>query len=88
VDKERVAACGTFSNAFSTMLAMYYVFNIMYPKKASLTLEFIQRQFLRIRMPVVRGKKSSPTSMSSVFTLMVLVNEALEDETEQKLAEN
>jgi hypothetical protein len=80
VDGQNVACLSTIDAAVMMLMGCYYVFNVRYPKSVSLTLEFLQRQMLRIRMEVSRGMKTSAGSMASVTALMVNVHDVVEDD--------
>jgi hypothetical protein len=69
---QTLAKCveGSLVNALEELFGFYYVLNIAYPKTASLTCEFMQRLFLKIRSTYIRGAKTSAHSINSVLSLI------------------
>lgn len=65
--------------AIDQVMALYFVFNIMYPEKASLSLEFIQRYFYQILPHSTRGKKKNILSLNKVSTFIEKINSLQED---------
>jgi hypothetical protein len=63
-----------------TVMALFYIFNIRYPKDLSLSCEFLQRQMLRIRLGETRGSKKSSISLASCHALMVAIHDIVEEE--------
>lgn len=43
VDRERVLATGRIETSFALLLGSFFIFNVQYPKKASLLLEFLPK---------------------------------------------
>nr|XP_039268070.1 putative heat shock 70 kDa protein 7 [Styela clava] len=57
-EREVVCSCRSFFEAVAFQFASFYVFNIEYPNKASLTFDFIQRFFGDINPSGTKSKKS------------------------------
>lgn len=56
--------------AIQQLFALYFVFNITYPKTGSLSLEFMQRYFFDLHPTATRGQKKNILSMSKVINLL------------------
>jgi hypothetical protein len=83
VDGKMVMEADGFGKAMERLLGFYYMLNIKYPQKATLTYEFIQRKLLKIRIEGGRGHKNSSASMAAVLRLICDVNDRIDDENEQ-----
>jgi len=70
VEQEIVAHCHNFFEAFSTMLACYYVFNVAYPKNLEGTLTFFQKFILNIG----DDQKTLPRVAGLISRLKKIVN--------------
>jgi hypothetical protein len=67
----------SFVKAMERLMGFFYIFNIAYPKQASLTYEFMQRMLLRIRIGGTRGHKNGAASMAAVLQLICDVKDKI-----------
>jgi hypothetical protein len=65
--------CSSLSYALEEMFGFYFMLDIEYPHAISLTMEFMQRLFLKKLADVSRGKKRRVTAINRVLELIVAV---------------
>lgn len=63
-----LGACATLKSAVQQCFALYYNFNLEYPKKASNTFELIQRYFFKL-FPE-QGNKNTKSKQLKIITFM------------------
>lgn len=59
-----------FLMGLKVAFSLYFLLNLVYPKKFETTLEFIQRYFLKIHPDQGNKTKKATASRKKVFTLM------------------
>lgn len=72
IEKELVAKFVTFNfiELINNIICYYYVFNLMYPKEISQTLDFCVRFFYNIYPNFVRGNKRTINNFSKINSLI------------------
>lgn len=72
LEKERIVNDGheTFEEAFKVSFALYFVFNLVYPKEITTVMELIQRMMLKIHPDVGSKSKKVNQTKKKVFNFM------------------
>lgn len=69
IEKQTIAEFMNFMEAFECLFAVYYNFNMAYPKQTACILEFIQRYILKIHPDQGTKNKKKNSSKLKIISL-------------------
>ncbi|CAH0558576.1 unnamed protein product [Brassicogethes aeneus] len=70
MENEKVLEVKSGIEGIKIAFGLYFIFNLQYPHETSLTLEFIQRFFMKIHPDAGTGSKKNKNSKNKVITLI------------------